>query len=792
MNKKKLLSTLLAFTIILSILIPTIYTNAEEADMLASKATEAPADTESPAIVNGEGETPAPEATASDSPAIEETPEPELNPSASPTASPVLDLPTDPTTIELLPKIDDKLCYQTGEEVCFQANIHLSDEDALASGTVLEIALPNICLNGINAPEIDEATLETDDKTTDGITYIRYTFDSLVSGITLSIPITIETSAEITDSFTLPINATVLSAKGNKLAVAEELALQFEPVASEEGTAIALFGKGVEPFDAGADPLLLFTLAPTIAGKLEYLTGETVAMNMTIDMSSVTATMHDVTVKITIPNNYMDLVTASDLTSATKTITIDTVAKVRTITYVFSELTGGTSIVAPFTVRTRAGLTPDNYVLPVDAQMLDALGVVQKTADTVNLTYQTIQPIFDKMVRATSGITSDDNHIIFAGFADTTDPNLVSMTDTVPITFSYGFINGSDIGYRKFSQHTIRDTLPEGAVFDAAINPSWTYDEATRVATYVSPESDYTAIMAQLKLRFPGGTVLTQPYTNTMEAEFIPVGAQPYEDEFSAQDTIKIVLSNDMPGMLIVKGGPQYVVDQMTEKQSDIKWTINYSNPSPDIRVSNVVLVDSNLDPRLTLTKIKIFTSSLRGTQPDGGGTINVEAVDTLGNATVVASNLATPRYGAGNVEVTLPAGTAGFRIIFVGTTAIEKSGTMSVEITSRFIDPEGTHATGDTLADQLKNTATATANYQGYSTEFTASVTAITPLIAYTPQLILYKSCTPTSVYVNDQITTTLTITPMDFHYILAPDVADLQKLVDLLPVGFELDCQQ
>ena len=62
------------------------------------------------------------------------------------------------------------------------------------------------------------------------------------------------------------------------------------------------------PGEEGSGTVVNVTLAPDIAGKIEYLTNEQFVANLDIDMSSATESILNPTIVITVPSTYLTVI----------------------------------------------------------------------------------------------------------------------------------------------------------------------------------------------------------------------------------------------------------------------------------------------------------------------------------------------------------------------------------------------------------------------------------------------------------------------------------------------------
>ncbi|MDD3140296.1 MAG: SdrD B-like domain-containing protein, partial [Lachnospiraceae bacterium] len=541
---------------------------------------------------------------------------------------------------------------------------------------------------------------------------------------------------------------------------------------------------------AGA-PLVKFTLLPAITGKTEYLTNESTTINLDIDMTDMTETLLNPSVTVTLPNTYLGTINASDIQSATKTVATNTPAGYTTITYTFGQLTGGTTIRIPIIVQTKLYDTPDNYILPIDATLNGADGTVLQQTEQLQLKQQVV-PLAIRKIRQVNSVWYDaDGTIGFGGIADSNNTNLISETGASYQVFSYDLLSqgrntNSGAGSRRYAQQIIEDTLPAGAVFVAADNPGWTYDSGTNKVTYIYNNSStysatsgsvYRMTNVQLKLKFPGADT-QNTFTNAMKITLIPDKEQPYEDDFASSDDITFKMNTQLPGIRFSKSANRYVIDQIDNKKQPINWSLQMSNISTDINLENIVLEDLNLDARLQYTGVRLDTN----TATQYSGTVNMEAIDSAGVVTTVAVAIPVTDH----TIYPVPEGTTRIRVTSTAGSYLLPNSSLQVTVITELIDPQNIHATGNTTIDNFKNGATTSGNYVGSTTTLNNSTTGIANFLKYTPAVYLTKSLSTSTALVNTVVTANIQIwSNWSTNPVLNPDTINLQKVVDLLPIG-------
>ncbi len=301
-----------------------------------------------------------------------------------------------------------------------------------------------------------------------------------------------------------------------------------------------------------------------------------------------------------------------------------------------SQIDSGTSIFPHFSYKMLTGVTPDNYSKTVGFQLKEEDGTPLGDVISVTNHFKTVKPtkttkqVFDS--RNWQSIVTPNNSI-FGGVAQN---GLIVPATAVDIRFRYliWHQNSNNFGNRDYGKITVKDTLPEGAVFDQSKNPGWTYDATTRVATYVFDKNisgqafSYQTIKGipisnnnnrnlELVVTFdnqsvtnPNGT--RRKFTNDVELELEVDNPQPGETAvFSGtnalQDDIDFYLNTDVKTRYSIFKTPEQssYFDIESKLQDNVKWTINYVNLGDAVK--NLVIKDYSLNPNLEFVGLSNF-----------------------------------------------------------------------------------------------------------------------------------------------------------------------------------------
>lgn len=330
-------------------------------------------------------------------------------------------------------------------------------------------------------------------------------------------------------------------------------------------------------------------------------------------------------------------------------------------------------------------------------------------------------------------------------------------------------------------------------MFDVAANPGWTYDPATRVATYTKTSGNSYAVgntgrfaynmSALLKLRFPGAD--TSPlYTNTATATWVPVNAQPYEDVVVYTDPITFKLTTVAPNPLVSKSTGSVVYDQDYSKQQLQLWSLTVQNRSIDVPLTSIVWTDHTMDPRLEY----VYITQASNYSSQYTGTFSIYAWDAAGAKTPVVTDATFASVPPTAPRWDFPAGTVKFTIESDAESGIRPNTSVAFTLATRIKDPDNVHWTG-TAADTFRNSISFTGRLDSINTTVIGSATGSFTIRKYDPRITLAKTMGTTSLLVGQKSTAALALSYGGGQTMLAPDRIEGQQLIDLLPHGLVYD---
>ena len=554
---------------------------------------------------------------------------------------------------------------------------------------------------------------------------------------------------------------------------------------------------------ANASSISRFDISPNKEGKTEFLTGESsyAYVGFAANANATGLNGSKIVIKVAKPPEM----TRKDLT--VNTITGVTPSIVETdkefiITYDFKTINGGYSVEIPVGIATHFAATPDGYKLPITATLLDAGGKVIIPEKKVEYTFRTKEFKVEKQVKSDPGHwTFEDGKAAWAGSHDpnvkdhlSKDPN-----ELVPVEFSYR-VTGEDernLGNRYLESYTFEDKIPAGAVFVLGLNPHWTYDEATRTATFVKKNAWRTSTIdfkedIVLKLLFPGEKIgPTNPKTNNIKLTGVPKDRGPGEKDLVMTDDINFHLLGTLGGLkprMEKVADPYKIEDTLYAKTNDkSSFEFLFTNIYSDRNMSNLLLNDDRLDSKLKITEIRV--PSTHSSIFDGTITIEVEYYD--GKKEVIADKI--------KVDDKLPEPDNKYSFIHKGDniksfTLKSDSGVLKpykvfkAEIDVKIRDPQGTNTDGiNELA--LKNSANFKADF-----ETSPGGTLDTHDVRHGDEVYLYpaqqtttriEKKVSTATATNDSVLDyELNVFATDSH---AGEFIDYNKILDLLPKGME-----
>lgn len=574
------------------------------------------------------------------------------------------------------------------------------------------------------------------------------------------------------------------------------------------------------------DPSITFAYRPyPDAERWDYYTGEPATFYIDYTKVAGSGSIGPSRIRFLLEENtYLQSLNASDLSSATsKQMVYDSNNVTIGVDYYFNMLTPGTTYSIPITVTTRPNLTPDNYELnfsvAVEEQIGDAFQPVT-TETTGTFTYQVIEPTFRKNHMAGSVYRYADytaTNTAFGGF-DLDEDGFIDANGASLQRFDYSLVLPAKSGHytygtRYYNPITIIDTLPEGAVFDPARNPGWSYVEGsnqtqvqyTRETNYIAYANNSASMTSiPLYLSFPGFSYRDSFAINTAKVILTPRDGQPYEfngSPLSPDNDGKLVLEDDIKlyfNATAVKAvigksrTPYSIPDQLNAKQNtEIAYTINLQNPSNDMYMTNIALDDYNMDPRLKFTGVKLYTyytnRMIGADGQEGTGLITIQALDA--NNSIIKEIARDVATSDGTLFTDIPEETYRIRFLTQEGTLLPPQARIYVYVYAKLRNPaEVSHVTSPSSANHMYNTAGATYGWDGYdATDSSRETRTIVTIIPYVPKISLEKLMDKTSLFMNQTSVVTLRILEQANNALMSPDTINDLRIVDLLPANVE-----
>lgn len=397
------------------------------------------------------------------------------------------------------------------------------------------------------------------------------------------------------------------------------------------------------------------------------------------------------------------------------------------VRYYLVNLTGGVSVDTPIAYKTKTLVTPDGYKLPLTANLLLNEEVVATVADLDDFI---IHPLaLTKFIESPLPVTANNGTSLEGGSSDPDKPNFLSTNhaDLKPIVHSFAVNQGSansEIGKRYYEKVVIEDKIPAQAFFDPALNPGWTYDEATRTARidYIPPApgleirwGSTSKLPPRLTLLYPGADsrVLN---TNTASATLTPANAKDYEPIKTVTDPITYYVIANKPFRpeysisteKTVKSPTVLDVESLKENYTTT-FGMSISTNTNDVNAQyyNVVINDkvenkanntNGFPSEMKITSINLTSSRSYYAAPEMkekpivSGTVNVYGYLQDGSEVLLAENVVV---GVSTAKTNIPF-TQDIYGVKVQTTAgsyLGPQATLTMELGAKFRNPADEHA---------------------------------------------------------------------------------------------------
>ena len=376
-------------------------------------------------------------------------------------------------------------------------------------------------------------------------------------------------------------------------------------------------------------------------------------------------------VTVTVPSQCVASVNPSAMSSVTPTVDRQTDQYV--VSWALSSLPQSAHV--PVIIATREGVCPDQQTIPVSAAVTDSTGDVLKAndGDPLDITITAGDPTITTDTPDMLGRSNPPISTVYGGKSDDNGAHLsTSLDDVTWVVFQYGagWRPGSTAG-RNFSSVVVRDTLPNGAVFDAAKNPGWVVSDDGTYADYTYDgniiRSDLTTLLYSLRLylKFPGAAT-NQTMTNTVMFIGSPINPSADEKAYTASgdEAFQLVAEWDPSGVLTKRVMSSSVYDVSLSRDDGVRYLMELTNVALDAGMAFDVSeyselspnkpsndqVGQDLDARLYYDSL-VFRSTYLGTAPRWLGQVDVSVCRNGGPATL----LTTVDIPSGNTNFPVP-----------------------------------------------------------------------------------------------------------------------------------------
>ncbi|MCR8968515.1 Cna B-type domain-containing protein [Facklamia sp. 7083-14-GEN3] len=643
--------------------------------------------------------------------------------------------------------------------------------------TIQHIIVLTLILNSILNPVLTLATvLEDNSRTVEEVELVDRTFET---SVLTDLPVnTIETS-EIAESNEDASQATI------------------EDFTIEESSNVTKSDQLEHELLDSSDIKFLtrFDLYSLEGENPTYLTGVEAVLNVGLSATSSTNDLNNYTVKIRLQKKYINKssIEASSSESQTGLATIEEDAENFIITYLFSNVSSGTSIDVPIKFKTLKGETPNNYVLKAVANIYDSTNR-EIGQDSININYITKTPSSNKQARDLRGTFTFDSTNLYGGKLAPDNPEYLSknLNELVPVDFNYQIRkNFRQGGYRYYDKFIIKDVLPKESVFDSNLNPGWVYDPISHTAEYTYENKiligERDINLPTIRLLFPGAKIETY-MTNKMSVTAIPSNKQEYEENLTVSDDINFKFIDFDENDLITgykAGSYESIYDNLNYlKNYEGNWYLVLRNEQPENgkNLENIILRDYKLDKRMYYSKIEFPVIS----EDILKGTIDVIGVYSENGqrfektiAKDISLNQSKHLFELGKeIDEVIIKSSNQF-------TKLKPQKQIGFYIYTKFRNPEEISLENGE-SPNFSNSLTIESNFDGSQSKKVIKSEAYKTLKKLAIRTAVYKSLNTSkkSYFVNDEVSYRLQVIP----YGLIPEVSlDYNKIVDLIPPGFE-----
>ena len=539
--------------------------------------------------------------------------------------------------------------------------------------------------------------------------------------------------------------------------------------------------------------------------KSSYLIGEEAVGYIALTMNQGTGNLKDAVIEIRMPKEYLR--TAPVGSSFALASNVETIldGEEYVIRYQVPNIEAGYEGQIPFRFRVAAGITPGGYQLPITATVIDVNQKEEAKAET-KVPYKKYQPSLIKQVKSDNGWVGPDNYTVTAGSEDPNNPGYFPSEEQLdllrPIHYRFTHDNydfkRNPIGYRTYESWTIEDTIPEEALFRSEDNPDWSFDPATRIAsyqgilTYDTISSSYytyvTNYSPELVLYYPAAK-LDHRVTNTGTATFIPYEEVEGEEHPQVKDDVthSLVEYKRPTGYVFSKSGGWLNYDTLAEKEATkVNWSTSISNPRHDLgppeAMENLRIRDYNQDDQLMFQTVQVTAADAFQ------GTVTIRLILDDGSEVILTDDYAPVSYyeKPSSPILTVPDNTKEVIMTSNEGSTLASPGGIELRLTSVYRDPVNTTLDDPSVRPSMRNYAQGSGNYVNGGHRWTASDSDSHTLRPVNPHVTLTKSRTagPSPLFVGDQTTYRLDVN----HSYGVPDQWVKEPvLIDLLPEGFD-----
>lgn len=403
-----------------------------------------------------------------------------------------------------------------------------------------------------------------------------------------------------------------------------------------------------------------------------YYTNSTMSGYIKLEPNNQSSTLRDVTVTLMVPKKYVEKDSVSipsfNTNSSVTEYEITGVTEDENnycVSIEFSAYDQTQTLVVPFALSFLDNVVPDNYKLPVTAE-INYNGETISKAEPIIYKPEYKKWGIDKFVNSNkqSAFKNDGTQVVVTAKDGDGNPYL-SDSEYVEFYFMVNNVinSGSNLkDFRDADEVTLTDTLPtyqdkDGKTLTARFvpeaNPGWTLNEDGKTVSKTYKGTNSSDVLLQiyndgpLKLQFPGLEFITDPkdknnlianLENKVSLVATPSGMAEGETKPETEDSLKFVLTTDpsTKGRFTKVATKGNIYDAREYKTNPYPWKIRLSNdgiqPLKNIMIQDRKIEQSSgenglagLDPALKFVRLE---SNWRDSIPAKPETVaNVEKV---------------------------------------------------------------------------------------------------------------------------------------------------------------------